>query len=347
MGTHPIFESDFDCLTVQSKWKIAAQCGAYLALGLILAVVRNRSATFGQTKKRMASLDKFYEPPIGDHQIKKTFITLSKDEATEDFIKWSKERTEQFFLQLFYDVTAPFMKIFTTKTTTNAILGRGEMFVVSKEQLMKMLPDVYAENPDHKFKNWIDLGAGDGGALIRGPSLMTEKMSTTEICPVMRKRLEWRGFTVEDTDNWDQTETKWDVISMLNLLDRAAYPDMFLDKAYDALAPDGILIIAIVLPYRPYVERGGTIANKPYADVHKFISPSRKYVDQVDRFIKAVEKKGFKHTTWSSVPYLCEGDRTIGYYSLKDTIIVFRKDSTISSVSQSNQPSTEQKKDEL
>merc|ERR1712037_147274 len=335
MGTHPIFESDFDCLTVQSKWKIAAQCGAYLALGLILAVVRNRSATFGQTKKRMASLDKFYEPPIGDHQIKKTFITLSK------------ERTEQFFLQLFYDVTAPFMKIFTTKTTTNAILGRGEMFVVSKEQLMKMLPDVYAENPDHKFKNWIDLGAGDGGALIRGPSLMTEKMSTTEICPVMRKRLEWRGFTVEDTDNWDQTETKWDVISMLNLLDRAAYPDMFLDKAYDALAPDGILIIAIVLPYRPYVERGGTIANKPYADVHKFISPSRKYVDQVDRFIKAVEKKGFKHTTWSSVPYLCEGDRTIGYYSLKDTIIVFRKDSTISSVSQSNQPSTEQKKDEL
>lgn len=113
---------------------------------------------------------------------------------------------------------------------------------------------------------------------------------------------------------------------MLNLLDRAANPDLFLDKAYDALAPgyqlfssitvnlnlDGILIIAIVLPYRPYVERGGTITNKPYADVHKFISPSRKYVDQVDTFITAVEKKGFKHTAWSSVPYLCEGDRTIG-----------------------------------
>ena len=115
---------------------------------------------------------------------------------------------------------------------------------------------------------------------------------------------------------------------MLNLLDRAANPDLFLDKAYDALAPgyqlfssitvnlnlDGILIIAIVLPYRPYVERGGTITNKPYADVHKFISQSRKYVDQVDTFITAVEKKGFKHTAWSSVPYLCEGDRTIGSY---------------------------------
>ena len=40
-----------------------------------------------------------------------------------------------------------------------------------------------------------------------------------------------------DTDNWDQSETKWDVISMLNLLDRAANPDLFLDKAYDALSP--------------------------------------------------------------------------------------------------------------
>lgn len=68
---------------------------------------------------------------------------------------------------------------------------------------MKMLPEVYADDPDHKFKNWIDLGAGDGGALIRGPSLLTEKMSTTEICPVMRKRLEWRGFTVEGCDFTD------------------------------------------------------------------------------------------------------------------------------------------------
>ena len=71
------------------------------------------------------------------------------------------------------------------------------MFVVSKEQLTKLMPEAFETNKEFKFQNWIDLGAGDGGALIRGPSMITEKMSTTEICPVMRKRLEWRGFTVE------------------------------------------------------------------------------------------------------------------------------------------------------
>ena len=59
------------------------------------------------------------------------------------------------------------------------------------------MPEAFENNEEFKFQNWIDLGAGDGGALIRGPSMITEKMSTTEICPVMRKRLEWRGFTVE------------------------------------------------------------------------------------------------------------------------------------------------------
>ena len=58
---------------------------------------------------------------------------------------------------------------------------------------------------------------------------MANHIWTTEICAVMRKRLEWRGFGVKDVENWD--DQTYDVISMLNLLDRAGDPDLFLQKA--------------------------------------------------------------------------------------------------------------------
>ena len=57
---------------------------------------------------------------------------------------------------------------------------------------------------------------------------MASTVWTTEICGVMRKRLEWRGFSIKDVEKWDNQQ--YDVISMLNLLDRAGNPDQFIQK---------------------------------------------------------------------------------------------------------------------
>ena len=113
------------------------------------------------------------------------------------------------------------------------------MFVLSKEQFHTLV-DEKAE----KYENWLDLGAGDGGALERlGVKVrtlayrifdygyfqdMASTVWTTEICGVMRKRLEWRGFSIKDVEKWDNQQ--YDVISMLNLLDRAGNPDQFIQK---------------------------------------------------------------------------------------------------------------------
>ena len=156
----------------------------------------------------------------------------------------STTRSSSFVLQLFYAVSAPLLNIFTTKTATNGILHRGEMFVLSKKQLLHMFDKegkIGASVEDHlieepNYKSWLDLGAGDGGALERlGTRQLAEKVMTTEICGVMRKRLAWRGFEVKDTDNWD--DQTYDVISMFNLLDRAGDPDKFLTKAHSSLSP--------------------------------------------------------------------------------------------------------------
>lgn len=45
---------------------------------------------------------------------------------------------------------------------------------------------------------------------------------------------------------------------MLNLLDRCNKPRSMLEQAKYALAPGGVLLVALVLPYKPYVE--GTIS---------------------------------------------------------------------------------------
>ena len=34
---------------------------------------------------------------------------------------------------------------------------------------------------------------------------------------------------------------------------------------------------------------------------------------------------GFELASWSVAPYLCEGDQTTSYYTLRDTILVFQK----------------------
>ena len=77
-------------------------------------------------------------------------------------------------LQIFYAVSAPLLNIFTTKTATNGILHRGEMFVLSKAQLVSMLESEQMgrqieqhQIDEPKYKTWLDLGAGDGGALER------------------------------------------------------------------------------------------------------------------------------------------------------------------------------------
>lgn len=274
--------------------------------------IQSRKMSYPEVNKYyIVQLEKYTE----NLQLK--FTQLLSDESTKSFIDWSASRSSSFLLQIFYGISAPLLKMFTTKTATNGILYRGEMFVISQSHFRQLIGE------ENKYDSWLDLGAGDGGALERlGVKDMANHIWTTEICAVMRKRLEWRGFGVKDVENWD--DQTYDVISMLNLLDRAGDPDLFLQKANRVLNSDGILLIAVVLPFNPYVERGG-INNKPLKDISEFKSTSKMHSDQLDAFISAVENRGFKLERWSCVPYLCEGDQTTTYYTLRDTILIFRK----------------------
>lgn len=65
-------------------------------------------------------------------------------------------------------------------------------------------------------------------------------------------------FRVLDVRSWMQEtgDTEYDVITCLNLLDRCDTPKTLLKDIYRKLRPDGTLVVALVLPFSPYVEYG-------------------------------------------------------------------------------------------
>lgn len=64
-------------------------------------------------------------------------------------------------------------------------------------------------------------------------------------------------LSILGTDEWHQIGYKYDVISCLNLLDRCDDPLLLLRDIQRSLVPlTGRLILAIVLPFQPYVEIG-------------------------------------------------------------------------------------------
>lgn len=62
---------------------------------------------------------------------------------------------------------------------------------------------------------------------------------------------------VLEIDEWQATEFQFDLISCLNLLDRCDEPLELLKDIKKSLVPgSGRLILAVVLPFYPYVETG-------------------------------------------------------------------------------------------
>ncbi|KAF9811167.1 hypothetical protein SFRURICE_002536 [Spodoptera frugiperda] len=171
-------------------------------------------------------------------------------------------------------------------------LGRGSMFVLSEAQARALL-----RTTGHGIGAGalVDVGAGD--ALV-----------TTIILQILL-----------DTEKWHHYR-QFDCICMMNLLDRCSKPKTMLKQARDALAPGGVLMLALVLPYKPYVEV--TSDHKPE---ERLPIEGAYFEDQLAAFVKFMrEEAGFELVSWTRAPYLCEGDFAQAYYWLDDSVYVFK-----------------------
>ncbi|KAH3771347.1 protein-L-histidine N-pros-methyltransferase-like [Dreissena polymorpha] len=256
------------------------------------------------------------EKSILSEAISEKFVQFHEDPETHEFLSKCYEKADWVFTQLYHLLAKSVMSWFMENTSINGWLGRGSMFVLSQAQFMTLL---------NVKDNWIgqsmiDLGAGDGK--------VTEKMSpffkqvfATETSGPMVTRLKNKGYRILDIDKWDNGSLQYDLVSCLNLLDRADKPVSILHSIKRVLKPGGRVLIALVLPFSSYVEFGSK-DNRP---TEKLNIEGSTFEAQCNSFVKDVfEPAGLALERFTRVPYLCEGDMQTSFYVLDDAVFVLK-----------------------
>eukprot|EP00050_Salpingoeca_kvevrii_P022351 m.124979 g.124979 ORF g.124979 m.124979 type:complete len:501 (-) comp9684_c0_seq2:19-1521(-) len=247
------------------------------------------------------------------------FILNSYDEGMRDFMQRCEDRSNSCYAHTIDTLGFWLLSPWFCVTTVNGLLKRGRMFVLSQEQFRTHLDFPDPPRPlSFKRQRLMDIGAGDGGVTeLLAP--MFEEVHVTETNTVMRYRLRQRGFQCFSPEEWVRTTVKYDIITCLNVLDRCDKPITLLSDMRSRLTPKGRIVIALVLPFRPFVENG----KEKLPPSEPMIVTGRNFEQWVvslacDVFLPV----GLQIEAFSKTPYLCEGDMNQAYYSLHDGIFV-------------------------
>ncbi|XP_075225357.1 protein-L-histidine N-pros-methyltransferase [Lycorma delicatula] len=244
------------------------------------------------------------------------FLQMEYDNETRNFLEECERKSDHVILQIWYTLIKSILSWFLSHTNINGLLKRGSMFVFSSNQGIRLL-----NRPLGSEGTLLDLGAGDG-KVTQVLANFYNKVYVTEVATTMKWALKRKGFSLLDINEW-QNRT-YDTISCLNLLDRCENPLTLLHDIKNALDPHGHVIIAIVLPYKPYVESG-----RPDHNPNQFLPiTGETFEQQVNSLIEEViHPAGFVVERWTRLPYLCEGDLSQSYYWLDDAVFILRRDS--------------------
>ena len=162
----------------------------------------------------------------------------------------------------------------------------------------------------------IDLGAGNGNETVKFRNYF-QNIYATETSRPMQKLLKAKNITVLPVEKWS-SENEYDFISCSNLLDRCDNPRDIIEEIKTSLKPNGIVFIALVLPFEPFVEaRNSTQPNQSLA------LKGSNLEEQAESFVKLMTEYGFKLKVWTRLPYLCEGDLLQPVYYLDDAVFLF------------------------
>ncbi|XP_018007769.1 protein-L-histidine N-pros-methyltransferase [Hyalella azteca] len=139
----------------------------------------------------------------------------------------------------------------------------------------------------------------------------------------MRARLRARGYRVLDAHDWPGNDDgTYDVVTVLNVVDRHPAPRTLLRDVGEKLAPGGRLVLAAVLPFSPYVEYDSS----DHLPKESLNISGASFEEQATSIITEVlPSLDYKVERWTKLPYMCEGDSTQSIYWLNDALFVARK----------------------
>ena len=308
--------------------------------------------------------------------MKTKFTQLSRDLETNEFLLRSSKRPQLINARRARACTRLREREGKSLTEANAIIGRGKMFVLSREHAWTLVGKRLIEEGDGDKTNflsengvYLDIGSGEGEVA----SKLGEYFGTvvaTETSPSMVKRCaesheDWTVLETGTIENvWEkfkeqnireeeertsrkseaakrkvrrlleeeeakETETlrrrKFDCIGMFNVLDRCDRPFTMLSHVRNLLKPNaGLFVLAVVLPFRPFVELDDGARRAPVERLDVATPTSAWEYGVRDLYENVLKPSGFHIEAIARVPYICEGDHLAGAYVLDDCIFVLR-----------------------
>lgn len=257
-----------------------------------------------------------------------TYVESARDADTDQWL------AQAACPSLLRSALAECIRPWCSRTTANGLAGRGGMFVMSTAQWRSFLtppvPNGSAATAERGLSDGklLDVGAGDGGVTSTLAPLF-RSVTATEDAAVMRWRLRRRGYEVLPAGEEGFPSQAFRVVSCLNVLDRADAPLSLLRALREAVEPRGFVVLAVVLPWCPFVEDGAgqrrpkealPMAGGECCRGATFEQSLEKLVANV------LVPAGFEVLRWTKVPYLCEGSTTHRYYKLDDAVMLLRVD---------------------
>jgi SAM-dependent methyltransferase len=228
-----------------------------------------------------------------------TFVKLDADEPTRQFLQRASgtERLSQPKMLLHSALKMMNYSDFDV----NGILDTYPLHLLSTAQLQTLVQHAGCSRDfaglappsavQQQFGAALDIGAGVGLVTEQLQPLCSEPVSTTETSAQMAGRLRRRGFECHEDDvAAPDSPTRscfrgsFDLVSVLNVLDRAPAPRALLEAAHDMLRPGGWLLLATPLPFRPFYYDGARcLQPEPEAALQRRQPQRHHTVDSADR----------------------------------------------------------------
>eukprot|EP00397_Hematodinium_sp_SG-2012_P040872 GEMP01044871.1.p1 GENE.GEMP01044871.1~~GEMP01044871.1.p1 ORF type:complete len:299 (-),score=33.35 GEMP01044871.1:882-1646(-) len=233
-------------------------------------------------------------------------MSLEGDPAFDDFVdlcfKW--DTLGNWMLGWISRFLQPLLSV----AVANAILGRGKMFCLSGAMVRQLL------GKTGSCGSLLDIGAGVGTVTERLGTVF-DSVHCTEASMALVRRLRAKGFTATSTLDPTTVGGTYDVVAMLNVLDRTSNPLELLESCKQLLKDDGSLLLACVVPWSPF--------KRVFEGAMRLTRRSENWWERSAVAMCAnFEDLGWEVKKISRVPYLSEGDWRSPIYVLDDCIFV-------------------------
>jgi SAM-dependent methyltransferase len=244
------------------------------------------------------------------------FVELECDADTRAFLELSEARRAGKIRSLLHGSLRRVMSDFDI----NAVLDVYPMHLLGTAQWRTLLASPSAGRVGGSL---LDVGAGSGDVTATLAPLF-DTVLTIEPSRGMAWRLRRRGFRCRRIDAAATAipEAPFDAIACLNVLDRCARPRSLIERLRDALAPGGRLLIALALPYSPFVYDGPLTLDP----IERLPCEETEWERAVSSLCERVlEPAGLEIQALTRAPYLSGGDSRRARYEHDDVVLVCSK----------------------